>query len=69
MRSFVIKFGSCVFLKLHTMIACDNVKYLVEVKPTKKIEGEGVNLARMVQNWAQNKVFHIFLKFGSLVFL
>ena len=40
-RFFVI-FSSLVHqfsLKLHTVIACNNVKYLVEVKPTRKYFG------------------------------
>ena len=43
-------------LKLHALIACDN---LVDVKPTKKIF-RGPNLGQMGQNQAPNYFFFIF---------
>ena len=47
-------------------MAWDIVYLLTEVKFAKKIEGP--NLGQTGQNWAQNKVFHHFQKFGLLAF-
>ena len=54
-------------LKLHTMIACNHVQHLVEVKFMKK--NLGANLVQGGQNRSQNQVFCYFLKFALLVFL
>ena len=50
------------------MIACNNVKLLVEVKSTKKKFG-GPNLGQRSQNLLQNLFFCHLRKFDSLVFL
>ena len=52
-------------LKLHTMVVCNNVYYLVEVRPTKKISGTKFG----PKSGPKLGVFCHFLEFGSLVIL
>ena len=55
------------FLKLHTMIACNNLQHLLEVKSMEKKKKIGTPNFGQVR--PKTRFFCHFLKFGSLVFL
>ena len=67
MSFFTLNLNHQFFLKLDTMIACNYIQYLVEVKLTEKVLG--------AQNWAKqaktacNQVFCHFHQFSLLIFL
>ena len=57
------------FFKLHKMIAQNNVKQLVELKPARKLGGGGHIWVRQVKIRPKIRFFGHFFEFGSLVFL
>ena len=54
-------------LKVHTVVACDNVYHEVEMKSVKNFLSP--NLVEGGQNQSRNQVFCYFFKFGSVIFL